>query len=133
MTTYTLRILGDPAPQGSKRAFAHKHTGKIVLLESSVRVKEWRELVAFSFRECEPIAGPVVTSIDFILKRPKALKGNPPHISKPDGDKLERAVWDGLTMSGVIEDDSRIIAWGGLKRYAEPGEQPGAIITVSSL
>jgi crossover junction endodeoxyribonuclease RusA len=47
-----------------------------------------------------------------------------------DGDKLERATYDALTVAGVIKDDSLIVAGHWLKRYANHGEQAGATIEV---
>lgn len=35
-----------------------------------------------------------------------------------DGDKLERCLWDALTQSGLIADDSNVVDWRGQKRWA---------------
>jgi Holliday junction resolvase RusA-like endonuclease len=52
--------------------------------------------------------------------------------AKPDKDKLVRAVGDALVMAGVVRDDSLFVRdhESGCKRYANPGEQPGAWIRI---
>jgi crossover junction endodeoxyribonuclease RusA len=54
--------------------------------------------------------------------------------SKPDTSKLLRAVEDSLTDGGVWGDDSQVVGYAGFpltcKRYANQGEEPGAIIRV---
>lgn len=51
---------------------------------------------------------------------------------KPDKDKLVRAVGDALVTAGVVIDDSLFVKdhESGCKRYANPGEHPGARIRV---
>lgn len=41
----TIVVHGQPAPQGSKRAFVNKHTGRAALVESSKKVQPWRQAV----------------------------------------------------------------------------------------
>lgn len=52
----------------------------------------------------------------------------------PDLDKLIRAVQDSLKTAGVYKDDSHVVGYAGFpltcKRYANPGEQPGAWIRI---
>lgn len=54
---------------------------------------------------------------------------------KPDKDKLVRAVGDALVLAGVVRDDSLFVKdhESGCKRYANPGEQPGAWIRIWKL
>src|SRR6185503_2261544 len=84
-------------------------------------------------RKLELFNGPVGIDIQFVLPRPKTftppkfleadralwkamfIDGWPPHLKKPDADKLMRAVFDGLT--GVVwHDDSQVIEAHGHKR-----------------
>lgn len=53
----------------------------------------------------------------------------------PDKDKLVRAVGDALKIAGVVKDDSLFVRdhESGCKRYANPGEQPGAWIRIWKL
>ena len=52
--------------------------------------------------------------------------------TKSDTDKLIRSIGDSIQQSGLVRDDSQIIHWIASKRYCEPGESPGASITLSS-
>jgi Holliday junction resolvase RusA-like endonuclease len=50
----------------------------------------------------------------------------------PDMDKCKRAVGDALKIARVVKDDSLFVRdhESGCKRYANPGEQPGAWIRI---
>lgn len=54
--------------------------------------------------------------------------------SKPDTGKCLRAIEDSLTDAQVWGDDSQVVGYAGFpltcKRYANPGEEPGARIRV---
>jgi Holliday junction resolvase RusA-like endonuclease len=125
---------GVPAPQGSKKAVRHRHTGRIMLLESSKRLHPWRESVAAAARAFRPaqealLEGPLIVDVVFSMPRPKShyrasgeLKPSAPRwpSSKPDVDKLVRAVLDSLT--GVVwRDDSQVVELRAVKQYGEPG------------
>lgn len=45
-----------------------------------------------------------------------------------DEDKLRRNLLDALTQSGLLADDALVVGGFNLKRYVEPGEQPGVEI-----
>ena len=145
-------VFGTPAPQGSKKAFArtNKTTGKttVSLVESAGdRLKEWRSevhaaaMVAKVQAGWAPVNGPVMVEIMFYLPRPKAhygsgrnagvLKDWVPAVptTRPDGDKLARAVLDALTSAAVYVDDSQVVDLHASKRFAD-GREPGASITV---
>ncbi|SLG39924.1 Holliday junction resolvase [Mycobacteroides abscessus subsp. abscessus] len=125
MTTFF--VPGVPRPQGSKKSF-----GRGRMVESSRHVKGWRATISAVARsEASPLSGPVEVEILFIMPRPKATsrrRPTPPAIKRPDIDKLERAVLDGLT--GLAwRDDSQVVDLHSRKRIAEPDEQPGVQIT----
>lgn len=76
--------------------------------------------------------GPVAVEILFVRARPKGMpkKSTRPHTKFPDLDKLVRAVHDSMT--GIVyQDDAQIVESHSRKRYAELGESPGIIVTVS--
>jgi crossover junction endodeoxyribonuclease RusA len=140
-------VAGLPAPQGSKRAYgAGRPGGKIRLVESSTRVKPWREDIRQAFLERHTDAhrvswqdrqdsvGPVVVKIVFVMPRTKAMRDRPsvdfPMVQKPDVDKLGRAVLDALTSTNVLADDSQVVTLLTHKRRAEPGEPTGAMIHI---
>lgn len=125
---------GVPAPQGSKR-----HVGGGRLIESSKRLKPWRDQVIRAAEEKAetldgPLTGRLSVSAHFYFERPKHSKYEHP-IGRGigDGDKLTRAVWDALTLGGLIADDALICAWRGSKQWADPGEVPGAVVIVEEM
>lgn len=126
-----LHVPGIPAPQGSKNGYYRG--GRVVLVESSKKVKPWRDTVAATARYgCDgpPIDGPVSVHVAFILPRPKSLPKRVLHmVKKPDLDKLIRSTLDALSGIAYV-DDNRVTTIHASKRYATAGEAPGAHITV---
>jgi crossover junction endodeoxyribonuclease RusA len=130
----------EPAPQGSKR-----HVGGGRLIESSKRVKPWRQAVAASSQQqmreqkCSLITGACSVSIEFRFKRPKShfttngqLKANAPEhyiVKKNDIDKACRSTLDALSET-VFADDCLVVRLVADKRYCFLHEPPGALITV---
>jgi crossover junction endodeoxyribonuclease RusA len=69
----------------------------------------------------EPYDEPIRVNVTFHMPQPKRPKYPLPGV-KPDLDKLQRALGDALTQSGLITDDSRITTWQTTKRYSHtPG------------
>lgn len=152
---HTFSVLGNPVPQGSMRAFVVN--GRAVLTSSSKNLKEWRNLIAYQANSylTETMgwgststrlvgffsyAEPVKVAAKFYFVRPKShlkksggLTKSAPRSkhSKPDVDKLARAVLDALT--GVFfEDDSQVVFLTVEKLYADPGIGPGVEISIES-
>jgi len=127
---------GTPGPQGSKKAYRRKGSKRITLVESSKKVKPWREAVAeaalAAARDASsPLSGPLVASMVFSLqppKRPPRWRGPLPWV-RPDLSKLLRATEDALdTDAGVIVDDAQIVEYGRLaKVYAGDLDDPDAL------
>lgn len=128
-----LDVLGDPAPQGSKRVFNGR-----VAEASGEKLKKWRKAIAAACEAHEQeniILGPVKLKVVFFLPRPQTVKitKRPLPIVPPDLDKLVRAVGDGVGQSGLIwGDDSQIVVIEASKCYADDRE-PGALIQISAL
>jgi len=135
------RVIGTPAPQGSKR-----HVGGGRLIESSKKVAPWRkaivdrcEVVGISGRN---IDGPVDIYVCFFMQRPKshhnsrgevkATAPNTPH-RVPDLDKLLRSTFDALTTANVWADDARVVSVEAVKVYAPTGSDTGAHIQITAL
>lgn len=125
-------IAGHPRPQGSKTSFGNGR-----MRESSKYVKQWRAtMTAIAkgiFHNHPPLEGPLTLQATFVMPRAKALsarKPTPPHIYKPDLDKLFRAVGDALKDAGVYGDDSQIVSARVDKRVAHYGEQPGVSVQI---
>lgn len=126
-------VLGVARPAGSKRAFAHPHTGKIIVTDQSgAKGKTWRADVREAASEAveTPLRGAVGVEILFYRARPKGQYGSgrnaaivkesaPAHPTvMPDVDKLSRGVLDAMT--GVCYlDDAQIVDKAVHKRYAQ--------------
>ena len=132
------KVEGIPAPQGSKR-----HVGMGRMIESCKALKPWREqIIAESKNNINVPKGleeAVSISLVFLFSRPKAhfnskgvLKPSAPEYktTKPDIDKLARAVLDSLTLAGVFKDDALVFSLSAQKRYCIGNEQPGVMITL---
>lgn len=139
-----------PAPQGSKR-----HVGNGVMVESSQRVKPWREAVKQAALDAGAghgpegtLTGPVALEVTFTLPRPKAhyrtgrnahlLRDNAPTRPDrlPDLDKLLRSTMDALTAAGVWVDDAQVVGINARKVYPDhldALEHPGAAIRVAPI
>ncbi len=160
--TLHFAVHGTPAPQGSKRAYVNRHTGRAAVVESSTRVRPWREAVKHAALDARVMAaatldarpatlatltGPVVVAITFYLPRPKShyrtgrfahlLRDNAPRnpAGKPDLDKLARSTLDGLSDAAVWADDAQVVSLSVAKAYAMPGDRiaRGALITVTGV
>lgn len=135
-------VLGEPVPQGSKQAFV---VGKraVVTDRGSARLGPWRQQVNEAARAVilEPLAGEVFVVLRFCLARPKShyrmgahageLKPTAPKwvSTRPDIDKLARAVLDGLTGS-AFRDDGQVAELVASKSF---GTRPGVMVTVCPL
>ena len=125
----------SPAPQGSKR-----HVGGGRMIESSAKVKPWREAVRQEALAsgATMITGPVFVKLTFRFNRPKGhlnAKGQLKpsaridHITRPDLDKLVRSTLDALTGT-AFADDSQVAFMVSSKEYALTGQREGATIEV---
>ncbi len=124
-------VLGEPQPQGSAKAFRHRHTGLVVMTSDNARLRPWRDAVCWHARQAlagrAPLAGPVGVALDFRFARPsghfgkRGLRPSAPkeHVVRPDLDKLARAVIDALSEAGVWRDDNQVVHLHARKRYAD--------------
>ncbi len=123
-------VPGVPAPQGSKTRT------KWGVREDNPATRPWRTAVAWEATAAMAgrprLTGPLALEVVFTFPRPKnhfgsgrnaeQLKPSSPtlHASKPDVDKMLRAICDSL--SGIIcRDDAQIAAVQGWKVYGSPG------------
>jgi crossover junction endodeoxyribonuclease RusA len=129
--TVAFEVIGLPAPQGSKR-----HVGNGVMVESSKKLKPWRDAVTAAAREAQEqfgtIDGPVEVVMVFRFPPVKSEPYRRRHATKPDADKLARGVLDALTHARLIGDDSHVWALHASKRYALDGQAIGASVEVWS-
>ena len=126
-------IAGEPAPQGSKTG--RVVNGRVVMWESSAKVKPWRAAVTIVTKQAmlkqkwETITDPIELCLSFYLPRPKTVKREFPSV-KPDLDKLIRSTCDGLKTGGLYTDDALIIAITATKQYAPVGMEAGCHVLV---
>jgi Holliday junction resolvase RusA-like endonuclease len=131
----TIIAYGDPAPQGSKKFVGiAQATGRGILVESSKRVKPWRQDVehaareAMQFGKLPALDEPLYVRMVFTMPKPKSAKkrSRTYPMRKPDVSKLCRSTEDALTTGGVWADDSRVVEYLRLAKVF-PGEDPEAL------
>lgn len=112
-----LFIPGEPVPKGSMRAFPVKKGDKYgTVISHTPKSKLWEAKIRKALEGwTEHIDGPVLIILQFFLTKPKTVKRELPGV-KPDIDKLERAVLDGV--KSVIGDDGHVTDVLKSKRYA---------------
>ena len=128
---FSIVVYGSPAPQGSKK-FMGMRGGHGVMIESSAKVKPWRQDVKaaalIARNGAPPMDGPIRASMVFTLPKPLSApkKRRTWPDKKPDLSKLLRSTEDALTDSGIIRDDARIVCYRRLEK-CYPGEDPEAL------
>lgn len=124
-------VYGVPVGQGSKTQGRTK-AGRVFLREDNPKVKPWRDRIAGAAADAmadRPLMlGAMVVHIAFGFPRPKShyrkdgsLRPGAARFktSKPDVDKLERALFDALT--GVVwHDDAQVVQVKAVKVYGDP-------------
>lgn len=131
MSSLSITVYGEPAPQGSKK-FVGVIAGHGVLVESSKKVKPWRQDVVAAAIDARgtasPLDGPLSVRMVFTLPKPKSApkrRRSWPD-KKPDVSKLARSTEDALVTAGAIADDARIVEYERLAKVF-PGEDPESL------
>jgi crossover junction endodeoxyribonuclease RusA len=133
----TITVYGLPGPQGSKRLVGRDGRGRGILVESSAKVKPWRQAVKYAALETSGrVTGPVAVQMTFTLPKPKSAprtRRTWPS-SRPDLSKLVRSTEDALTDAGAWDDDSRVVHCVACKVFPGEGpdalDRPGAVIRI---
>jgi Holliday junction resolvase RusA-like endonuclease len=128
MTSISFQVRGIPVPQGSAKPFIAG--GRARLATKSAPLMAWRTAIADAagrtMGERPLLEGPLVVEATFGLSRPASL---PRRIdlpaTRPDLDKLVRALLDGMT-GVVFRDDGQVTRLVVAKRY---GPHPGVTVT----
>jgi len=130
-------VAGVPIPQGSSRAFVVK--GRAVVTSSNKNLAQWRQRIATEAQRVNEAEhffkeGKFAYSVEasFYFPRTKSMgKKNLRHTVRPDADKCQRAIGDGIT-GILLKDDSEIFSWRVTKRYLDAGDNdpPGAWVLV---
>lgn len=129
----TFHVDGIPVPQGSKKAFIVKKRA-IIVDDNATSLKPWRAHVR---KAAEAALGDrpgfddaVYVLLDFYMPRGKTVRRLRPS-TRPDVDKLTRAILDALTDSGVLKDDGLVVSLHVEEWYAD--DEPGVRIKVGAL
>lgn len=134
----TFDVTGLPVTQGSIEREPRFIKGKRLMVTVHAHEKElweWRNAVAAQAEKVAPplpLNGAVEVECRFRLPLPGSApkRRRIPSNTKPDVDKLGRAILDSLTDAGVLAEDSRVTDLILRKRYAY--DRPaGVTITVS--
>lgn len=116
-------VRGLPVPQGSAKAFHNHKTGGSIVVTQTPKLKAWRTAIAEEARKVAPpslITEGVMIGIIFRFNRPKSRRKADHMITRPDIDKLVRAVLDACT-SVIWKDDSQVFDIHAEKGYGMPG------------
>lgn len=121
----TFRVDGVPIPQGSKKAYVRGRRA-VIVDDNAALLKPWRAEVAKAADVGLTFDCPVEVRLLFEMPRPKKPKFNVP-ATKPDIDKLARAILDGMKDGGLLFEDSRVVKLAIEQIYSET---PGVTVTV---
>jgi len=130
----TLDVLGTPRPQARPRVYQVAGHARAV---SEKTGWYWRvHLAALQARDAgaECLQGPVALTMAHRMPRPKSLpkrKPTPAHVARPDWDNLGK-VSDAL-VGVLLARDEQVVDGRVTKRYCEPDEMPGCMITLEAL
>lgn len=141
MDSFSFFVPGEPITEGSTKAFASGQR-VVVTHDRGPELDQWRIKVARAAEAAAEAAyweprydGPVEVWAEFRLPRPKSVPKSRKHAqTKPDLDKLQRAIGDALSpykRPGVLRDDSRIVGWSAVKLYADDAHPTGVMVRVS--
>jgi len=109
-------VEGKPVPQGSMKVI----NGHVLHAKGSELIY-WRSAIGLKAKEFikQPYTGAIKIKLEFGLMIPKTINRTYP-TKYPDLDKLIRAVLDGLTGVGYV-DDSQVVEILASKRYGRLG------------
>lgn len=135
----TVNLLGIPQQQGSKR-----HVGRGIMIEANKELPRWRRDAILQCQTSQAkYTGPVMVDVTFWFPRPAShygtgrnagtVRATAPLVktSAPDLDKLQRAVGDVLTQSGLLLDDRLIVEWSARKWWTS--QVPQAVVTITEV
>lgn len=135
-------VPGVPVSEGSTEYKGQRGRKPILLHHNHAELSAWRNTVTAATVLAARAADwplrldePVHVGVTFHLPRPQRPRWDVP-ATKPDLDKLQRAVGDALCPQdglGVLREDSRIVRWINPEKVYAGTRGPGAEITVVRL
>ena len=110
-------VRGQPLPKGSMDVFTGRPVHRNQTWTRTVHyeaLKVWRRRRLPMLKNCG-----VALELTFYLERGKSVRRALPWV-RPDCDKLERAILDGL-QGAIMKDDAQVVDLHSRKRYADDG------------
>jgi len=133
--TISFEVFGIPQTKGSTKAFMRPGMRFPVITNDNPKTKLWAAMIHYTAQQHKPLApwiGPIGIRAVFGLPMPEAVakqfqKGRrTAHTTRPDADKLMRALGDALKGLFYV-DDSQVVRTEYQKVYAVC---PGVAITI---
>ena len=123
------RVEGTPRPKGSWR-----HVGAGRVISAAKGLDAWERAVRQAAQHAMVVprvhGDALQVTLCFRMPRPACREDDVWHATRPDIDKLIRAVLD--AMSGIVyTDDALICSVSAVARYECETMQPGVAVTVS--
>ena len=129
-----LMLLGNPVscPRARVTRWGTFYPKKYKNAKQDYSIQIRNQLNKYGFLQ---FSGCVQLHVEFVHKRPKALKGESRHYkhTRPDVDNLVKSVFDALTASGAIKDDSQVVLLTAVDLYGRRDEDPHILIEISQI
>jgi Holliday junction resolvase RusA-like endonuclease len=135
---FAFTVYGVPQPQGSARAYYVKKIKRAVITSDNEKLKPWRQEVALTAQaemqkqKCRLIDRKRAVRLEalFVFQKPESARKLAIYkTTKPDFDKLIRAICDGLTGS-VFTDDAQVCQCSISKIFGQPSRAEIVVITL---
>lgn len=137
-------VYGKPVPQGSMRTFHPMKNGKPIMRGSqpvcnvtsaNKGLKDWRKAIAAEAEKHwpydTPTNEPLMVHVEF-HRYVASRTGDRWDDTGPDGDKLMRAIFDGITKV-ITTNDARVVDHRGVKLLCDQESDERAVVKIESL
>ena len=113
-----------PVPKARARV---TRTGHAYTPKRTMQAEEFIRIAAAKYAPREPIQGPIILDLFFVMPIPKSAKHicSTYHTKRPDVDNLAKLVLDAL--AGWWNDDAQVAELKCVKKY---GHEPGVNVLV---
>lgn len=152
LTSWAVKVYGDPAPQGSMTCKARHVTKPNLQPSNEPDLKRWRGIVAKAGRALPVtgLVGPLYVTATHTIARPRTIplrvRAWPMTVSPGhgDADKLARSLLDALATAGVYGNDAQVCGVTSWKRYPDSPavpwidprdhlDRPGVVIRIHTI
>jgi Holliday junction resolvase RusA-like endonuclease len=134
VTALEFWVEGTPKAQPRVKAFARgRHAGVYTPDTADGWKAEVRRAALAKCSTPEPLRGPLLVFLTFVMPRPKSRKVDYWHTSRPDVDNLAKAVLDALGDAGIWGDDAQVARMVVQKIYVQGTEAPGCTVIIDRI